>query len=935
LTIIARDLMVKNKTLKATVLVGSFLVFNTSFGQASVEVTGSRIKRVDSESSQPILILNREDIEAQGLTSIGDVIQQISSNGSALNSTYNNGGNGEIRVSLRNLGSNRTLVLVNGRRWVGGTGLGGATDLSTIPAVAVDRIEVLKDGASAIYGSDAIAGVVNIILRNDFNGAEVNAYLGRYRQGDGSKKAADLTVGSSGDRFRALLTIGYVKEEPVMAGSRTISAEPIYLTGTAFGSSTTPFGRFALCKGTWNSATYSCSGSQIRPDGTAGQFTYNDGQSGKNWRAFGSSDFYNFAPENYLVTPQERASIFARGSFDVTKDIQAELQATFNNRKSEQLLAAMPIVLGTGPGAGVIARTVAISKDSIYNPFGMDVVRVQRRAVETGGRSFNQDLTTQAVSATVKGTFDVAGKPMFWETGAASLRNTQADTTYGLFNVTALGYALGPSMIDASGSPICVGKAGDPSTKITNCVPMNLLGARGTITKAMLDYASFVAHDSYGYSQQNLFGIFGGDLAKLPGGPLAFVAGVERRSEKGFDSPDALINSGATTGNARTATTGSFEVKEGFAELAAPIVRDVDLTFATRRSDYSNFGSTTNGKVGARWKLSRQAMLRANWSQGFRAPSVNELYQGVSDSFPQIADPCSTTFGGTYNSLTPEQKARCHSQGVPVGGYDQGNPQIRISTGGNANLRPETSLSKTLGLVVSPEMIPGFDISLDFWRINVRDTIGDVSARTILTECINNGDADYCSLFRRNPQGQITYLLSAGLNIGNVAVKGYDITANYRLPTKDFGTFRFTLDTSVMQKYSVDGGENLVGSYYDRYNYWRVRTNFITRWTNGNYGVTLFTRYYSAQTEDCSFLVGFSSTPLCSNEKDGTNRLGAKLYNDMSAFLQTPGKGRITIGMNNIFNTAPPVAFSTFANSFDPQYEIPGRFMYARYSQRF
>ncbi|MEG3792726.1 TonB-dependent receptor plug domain-containing protein, partial [Lysobacter sp. CCNWLW3] len=181
-------------------------------------VTGSRIKRADIETSQPIFSLSREDITAQGLTSVGDVIQNITANGSTLNSTFNNGGNGETRVSLRNLGSNRTLVLVNGKRWVGGTGLGGAVDLNTIPTAAVERIEVLKDGASTIYGSDAIAGVVNVILRQNFEGAEANAYIGAFDKGDGERQAYDFTIGTTSDRFSAMLGFGYVKEEPVMAG---------------------------------------------------------------------------------------------------------------------------------------------------------------------------------------------------------------------------------------------------------------------------------------------------------------------------------------------------------------------------------------------------------------------------------------------------------------------------------------------------------------------------------------------------------------------------------------------------------------------------------------------------------------------------------------------------------------------------------------------
>jgi len=190
-----------------------------------IEVTWSRIKRADIETSQPIFSLSRDDIAAQGLTSVGDVIQNITANGSTLNTTFNNGGNGDTGVSLRNLGANRTLVLVNGRRWVGGasgTGLGGQVDLNSIPTAAVERIEVLKDGASAIYGSDAIAGVVNVILRQNFEGAEANAYLGVYDKGDGFRQSYDFTIGATSDRFSAMLGFGYVKEDPVMAGDRYI-----------------------------------------------------------------------------------------------------------------------------------------------------------------------------------------------------------------------------------------------------------------------------------------------------------------------------------------------------------------------------------------------------------------------------------------------------------------------------------------------------------------------------------------------------------------------------------------------------------------------------------------------------------------------------------------------------------------------------------------
>jgi len=912
-----------------------------------VEVTGSKIKRLDAETSQPIFTLDRADIQAQGLTSIGDVIQNLTANGSTLNSTFNNGGNGETRVSLRNLGSERTLVLINGRRWVGGTGLGGAVDLNTIPAAAVERIEVLKDGASVTYGSDAIAGVVNIILRKDFTGAEANAYMGRFSQGDGKRQAYDITIGASADRFRSLVSVSYVKEDPVMAGEREISAVPVFGTGTLFGSSTTPFGRFTVCNGTFSTVTGTCSGTQTQPNGAAGQFTYSPGQSGNNYRTFltsgATNDFYNFAPENYLLTPQERKAVFARANYDISNNVQAELQATFNNRRSEQLLASMPIVLGTGPGAGSIARTIAISQYNIYNPFGKDVVRIQRRASETGGRSFNQDVTTQAFGVGLKGTFNMGGRQYSWDAGMMNARNYQSDVTFGLFNLIALRNALGPSMRDATGKPVCVSTPGNLGTLIAGCVPINLLGAKGTITQDMINYTSFEAHDVLGYSMRSTYANLSGDLFKLPGGMASFAAGFESRNESGFDRPDALIATGNTTGNARTPTSGGYGVKEMYGEVQLPLlsklpmVRSLDLSLATRRSDYTNFGVTTNSKAGVLWKLNTQAAIRANVSQGFRAPSIGELYEGVADSFPQIADPCSNTFGGGYNGLTAEQKARCSAQGVPAGGYDQGNSQIRISVGGNPNLKPEKSRTTTFGVLMNPEAIPGFDISVDYWKIALKDTISSLGGGTILSRCIRDGDQGACALFTRAPGGQITNLLSAGLNFGSTDVEGIDVTMNYVMPKTPIGRVRFNWDTTYMKRYEIDkDGENLVGNYYDRSNFWKIRSNLLTRVENGNWTATLVTRYLSRQVEAAPCELALYGYPgLCSDDANRTNVIPATFYNDAAISWRTPMKSTITFGINNLLNKQPPKAFSTFANSFDPQYEIPGRFMYVRYSQRF
>ena len=919
-----------------------------------IQVTGSRIKRTEIETSQPVFSLNREEIKAQGLTSVGDVIQNITANGSTLNSTFNNGGNGETRVSLRNLGSNRTLVLVNGRRWVGGTGLGGAVDLNTIPTAMVERIEVLKDGASTIYGSDAIAGVVNVILRNDYQGAEANGYFGQFDKGDGTRQSYDVTIGTADDRFSAMFGAAYVKEEPVMAGDRAISAEPVFGTGTALGSSTSPDGRFALCPapGTIDPVSGQCSVTERRPDGTAGQFTYNPGQTPSQWRNFLiPQDIYNFAPDNYLLTPQERISIFGRTTLALTDATSFFAQATYNNRKSEQLLAAMPIVLGSGPGAGVQSRTAFISADSLYNPFGAPVSRIQRRAVETGGRSFNQNVDTYAFSGGFEGGFDAMDRYFSWDAGMVFGRNNQNDTTYGLFNVLALRNALGPSEI-RNGVPVCTQTPG--GTVIPGCVPLNLLGGVGSITQEMLDYSSFVAHDEFGYEMKQYFANISGEIAELPGGMLAFAAGVERRDESGYDSPDALINSGNTTGNARTATEGSYNVHEAFLELAIPLLRDVpfaqelEFSVATRYSDYSNFGDTVNSKFGFKWRPVEDLLVRGNWAEGFRAPSIAELFSGVADSFPAIADPCSTTFGGGYSNLSPDQQARCHAQGVPVGGYDQGNSQIRISVGGNPNLQPEKAENRTLGLVWSPSFVPNFDVSLDWWQIELTDAITTFSGQAILDECIRNNQPQFCSLYTRNPGGTVNTLLSSGVNASRIDVEGYDMTMNYRLPDTAWGNFSFVWDSTYLARYEIDqDGNNLVGEYGDTSNYWRVRSNLMTRWEMGDWGATWASRYYSRQDEDCQFMVDYGFDGFCSDENrfiddvDGNpvqaaqNKLGGTTYHDVSVYWNAPWNARVTLGVNNIGDKDPPISYSTFANSFDPQYEVPGRFLYMQYSQRF
>jgi iron complex outermembrane recepter protein len=386
-----------------------------------------------------------------------------------------------------------------------------------------------------------------------------------------------------------------------------------------------------------------------------------------------------------------------------------------------------------------------------------------------------------------------------------------------------------------------------------------------------------------------------------------------------------------------------------------PGAKLLDFSLASRYSDYSNFGDTTNSKFGFRWKPIDDLMVRGNWSEGFRAPSVGELFTGVSDSFPTLADPCNNVI---FPSLTAAQQARCLAQGVPAGGYPQGNPQIRISVGGNVNLQPESSVSKTLGLVYSPSWLQGFDISLDWWQIHLDDAITTPTGQNVLDSCVRAGISSYCSLFNRNTTGAINTLLATTTNIGGIQTEGYDMTVGYRMPENAFGKFSFVWDVTYTAEYvsDIDGdgkfgevseGGNTAGEYSQNNNAWRIRSNLASRWEKGDWGATWNVRFYDDQDEACQTFVDYGYSFLCSdpdrlvNDEDGIptpsaeNHIGATTYHDISAYWQAPWNAKITMGLNNVFAKEPPRSVQAFANSFDPQYEVPGRFVYLRYTQKF
>ncbi|MBN4971633.1 TonB-dependent receptor [Stenotrophomonas maltophilia] len=881
-----------------------------------ISVTGSRIKSTDIETSQPVLSLTRADIEKQGVTSVADILQRVAANGAALNRTYNNGGDGSAGVSLRNLGSERTLVLVNGRRWT--TGLDGSVDLNTIPTAMIERIDILKDGASTIYGSDAIAGVVNIITKQSFDGAEANFYKGQYSAGDGEREAADFTLGTTTDRASLVLGVSYVNEKAVMAGDRKISAGgPPFFSGQ---SST----------------------------GIPGSYLRNDERyvilNGVETPFDPNVHGYNTAPDNYLLTPNERTSLFAVGSYNVTDNITFRTEAMYNERKSEQLLAAMPV---TGQ---------RLSAGSMYNPYGVDLTGVARRFNETGGRSFNQNVKNWHFYGGFEGFFEFADRNFDWDVGYRYDKTDQNDLTYGLFNKQRLAEAYGPSAI-RDGKAVCLNSAG---AIIAGCAPINPLGGMGSISQEALDYTSFTAHDSASLVSKGYYANISGEIVQLPAGALGFAAGYEYRKESGQFDPDAFIASGLSTGNGAAPTKGGYDLDEFFLELSIPVLADLpgakllDFSAATRYSKYSNFGNTTNNKFGFRWKPIDDLMVRGNYSEGFRAPSINNLYRGDADSFESYIDPCSSTSGRRTGAVA----AQCAAEGVPIGfvqpGAGSGAKQTPepFTWQANPNLKPETSTSKTLGLVWSPSFVQGLNVTLDWWQIKIEDAITRPAIQDIMDRCYGGTaqeQAANCGLITRDPnygstnqRYTITNVNMPLQNLASYKVEGWDLGILYKLPETSIGQFTITLDGTYLSKWDTKSTqdapiEGRQGRYLDQDPYWRIRSNLYVDWSYGDFGVNYGIRYKSGMTEPCPFdpVKEPETFAYCSDGAKGTNHIGATTYHDIQFRYNTPWKGTIMVGLNNAWDKSPPVSYYTSYNMFDPQYDLPGRYMYMQYKQKF
>ncbi len=946
----------------------------------SVTVTGSLIQRSVADAPTPTVVLNASSITNTGLPNLQGVLLQepMFQMGSAVNngdlspanSNFLTASFGQSTADLRELGPSRTLVLVNGRRQVTGSPTDVGVDLNTIPTALVSRVDIITGGASATYGSDAVAGVINIILKDDFQGMAARLQTGLSSRGDGPDLYATATLGGNfaGDKGNVTLSVTYENNGKVMSKDRDltstdetwipglpalIGANPVLLGSAAF-SSFGLGGRFQNALPIGPGGQIIASGSSYNPDGTV----FNTAKNG-----------FDRNPNRYIQVPVVRKLVAETGHYQLADNLRFFLEATYAETSSSQQLEPYPGTSTDGLSAPTSAGGIGILIPRT-NPFIPAAVAAHFTSTSTGlffSRRFADlgDRTGAVDRNMAKITFGFDGDIPFsnwkWSSYYEWGRTSENQTNGGYYDKVKLQEALNahnPTAAEiASGVVSPAGGGGavcnDPVAQAGGCVPVNLFGA-GSITPQAAKYIrSLVTLQDWAEQQVASFHA-NGALMDLWAGPLQAAVGAEYRRESADYLPDSATQSGTVAGNSHPETKGAYDVKEVFGEGIMPLLKDmpfaqyVELNGAARYAHYSSAGNATSWRYGLIWQPITELKFRANESSATRAPDVAELYLPNSQTFPSIsitADPCihpsdanviancnqAIAKLGAFIPGEPANPSYTQSAAQSIGGYQSGNPQ----------LKPEQAHTLTAGVVWAPDYISGLTASVDWYDIRLHGSIAGLSAVSTLAACYQGPSADFnsnvfCQQITRQHDPNLGPIIKQinfpTFNLGSQKTSGVDFNTAYVLNLADLatgledaGTWTTNLTITYLDSYSTDPG--LVGTSESA----AAGTLSLPHWRGvfrGTYAVGP-----ASLSTTLQYIGGLYVDKSLGLDLPG-NRIVAQWYLNLHAAYEIIPSVEIYAGLNNAFDHQPPAIFpgagyeATGTGTDASTYDVIGRFWY-------
>lgn len=956
-----------------------------------VVITGSRIPQPNLTSISPVTVVGAQDVQLRGVTRVEDLVNQLPSVFAAQNSSVSNGSTGTATINLRGLGTDRNLILVNGRRLPFGSPIDTAADVNQIPSSLVERVEVLTGGAASIYGSDAISGVVNFIMQQDFEGLRLEAQYGQFQHNNDYDTNGNLRDVLAG---RAALSPAQFKvpDDNIWTGAST-EVSAILGVGTDDGrGNITVYASYrdndevtqaeydysACTIGAATATGFTCGGSGTAAPGRLASLTNGAvlTPSGNDaFRPYTANDAYNFGPTNFYQRPDERYSLgaFARYELNEMAEVYAELMFT-DYQTTAQIAPGgvfqVPVTVGcdnpffTGTqaaqiGCGTAGNTLVIPGTDIE---AVNVI-VGRRNVEGGGRQDNLGYESFRIVTGMRGelaegmTYDITGQ--FSE---VTLTRSQTNDFY----TDRIAFAI-DATTDANGNPVCRNAATAPGTAGT-CAPYNPFDPIGAPSAASLAYLQGVAVQTGTTQQQVLTGVVTYDLGTIGvKSPFAddtvkVAGGAEYRRDELESLPDVTYQTGNLSGfgGPTPAVRGATEVYDLFGEIQAPLVQGrpgVELLSANasyRFSDYdAGFNTHTYG-FGGDYAPIDGLRFRASYARAVRAPNVIDLFfpQGLN-LFDIDSDPCGPTpdAAGNPTGAPLASAAQCLATGVPAAIY--GSPlagtllfnqagQYNQLVGGNAGLEPEEADTYTLGVVFSPSFVEGLNITVDYFNIEIENLISPIDPTIIVDGCYGvRGQAlntDFCSLITRNAQGSI-YLNGGSVtatnqNIGGLSTNGYDIAVNYTFDMTDFGLpdyggFSISYIGTILNELITDPG---VAEAYDCAGFYANACGV----PNPEYRHNARLAYQSPIDLDLTLTwryygeVDLFVDPL-PNRVDAT--FEAENYFDLAGTYRLRDSVTLRAGVNNVLDNNPPLSASVGTtgngNTFPQTYDALGRYFFA------